>query len=54
MTVFFRALLAVFLILAPAAAQRSTQGEPDIQPHRRAAEGWLDRRVEQSDADAGR
>jgi hypothetical protein len=27
MTVFFRVLLAVFLILAPAAAQRSTQGD---------------------------
>ena len=28
MTVFFRALLTVFLVLAPAAAQRSTQGDP--------------------------
>jgi len=27
MTVFFRTLLALFLILAPAAAQRSTQGD---------------------------
>ena len=45
----------VFLILGSSRSAAKQSGRPGIQPHGRAAAGWLDRRVDQSDTSyAGR